>query len=99
MSIDHTCVGYGKSEADEWCLRLMQRNGPIDDGSRLFAVTNPPKDSIELDLFVDAELWSTGTIVMVGNDQIACRDGYCGLTLVPDWRTILGNYWKRKAVA
>lgn len=98
MAIDHICVGYGKSDAGEWCLRLLERHGPLDDGSRLFAVTNAPKESIELELFVDAELWSTGTMVMVGDDLVAKRDGYCGLTLVEDWRTIMGNYWRRKAV-
>lgn len=99
MSMDHIVAGYGKSDAGEWCLRLLKRNGPIDDGSRLFAITNPPKDSIELELFIDSELWSTGTMVMVGDDQIATRDGYCGLTLKPDWRTIMGNYWRRKVKA
>jgi len=97
MAIDHICVGYGKSQDGEMCLKLVDRN-EINPGSRLFALTNPPKFDNELDLFVDAEIWGTGTMVMLGDDRIATRDGYCGLTLVADWRTIAGNYWRRKAV-
>lgn len=97
MAIDHICVGYGRSQDGEMCLKLVDRD-EISPGSRLFVITNPPKFDNELDLFVDAEIWGGATTVMVGNDQIATRDGYCGLTLNPDWRTIMGNYWRRKDV-
>lgn len=99
MSIDHVCVGYGVTADNEVALKLMKRNGAIDAGSILLSVTNQIVNPAELNVLIDVEIWGGDSRLLVGDESLATREGYCAITLSDTWQIAVARYWKRKACA
>lgn len=92
MAIDARIVGIRQVDS-EVKLTLEGREPGTSPGQSTLVVTNPPADwQTKFAPLVGMCVWGGSSEIMLGDKQLAKRDGYVGIELVDDWQKALASY-------
>lgn len=95
MAIDGRIVGLRQVD-DEVKLTLEGRRPGYPPGQSTLVVTNPPADwQTELAPLIGMCVWGGSSQIMLGDQELAKRDGYVGIELVADYKNVILDYWAR----
>lgn len=92
MAIDARIVGIRQVD-NEVRLTLEGRQPGSSPGQSTLVVTNPPADwQTELAPLIGMCVWGGSSQIMLGNKELAKRDGYVGIELVADYKSVILDY-------
>ena len=96
MAIDGRIVGIRQVDG-EVKLTLEGREPGTSPGQSTLVIANPPEQwQDELAPLVGMCIWGGSSQIMLGDKQLASRDGYLGITLVDGWKEIVAKHRARK---
>lgn len=99
MSIDARVVGIRESTAEHQVkLTLEGRPGVGLAGQSMLVIENAPRDWPESALkeLIGCDIWGGSGMVMLGDKQLAKRDGYLSIILVDGWKDVISQYKSNK---
>lgn len=97
MAIDARIVGIRQVDG-EVKLTLEGRQPGASPGQSTLVVTNPPTEwQAELAPLIGMCVWGGSSEIMLGDKQLAKRDGYVGIQLVDNWKEVVAKYRINKA--
>lgn len=92
MAIDARIVGIRQADG-EVKLTLEGRQPGTSPGQSTLVITNPPEQwKTELAPLIGMCVWGGSSEIMLGDKQLAKRDGYVGITLVDHWQDVVAKY-------
>lgn len=96
MAIDARIVGIRQVDS-EVKLTLEGRQRGSSPGQSTLVVSNPPADwQADLAPLVGMCVWGGSSQIMLGNKELAKRDGYVGIKLVENWQEAVVSYQDNK---
>lgn len=96
MAIDARIVGIRQADG-EVKLTLEGREPGISPGQSTLVINNPPDDwQTELAPLIGMCVWGGSSQIMLGDRELAKRDGFIGIELFAGYKDVIAEYLARK---
>lgn len=92
MSIDAVVVGVYGRHGEQFKLTLDRRDPRSPPGQSVLTVLNDGIHFAELLTLIGCELWGNSTSLMIGDEQIAIREGYTLIRLESGWQCMVDRW-------